>query len=70
MERKHIIEYLEARLNGASKETSNTDNLAVSEEASVDESITALDKARNEMENDLKEEGNTEAYRETMNIDI
>ena len=32
-----------------SKETSNTDNLAVSEEANVDEAITAESKSGNEM---------------------
>ena len=44
-----MIEYLEAKLTGALKETSNTDNLAVAEEANVDEAITAESKAINEM---------------------
>ena len=57
-------------LNGALKETSNTDNLAVAEEANVDEAITADSKARNEMENDLNDEQNTKSYEEQINIDI
>ena len=53
-----------------SKETSNTDNLAVSEEANVDEAITAESKARNEIENDLKDEQKKKYYEEKMNIYI
>ena len=48
----------------------NLKNLAVAEEANVDESITAIYKAINEMEIDLEEEHNTEVYQETMSIDI
>ena len=36
-----MIEDLEAELTGVLKETSNTDNLHVDEEANVDEAITA-----------------------------
>ena len=39
--RKQMIEDLEADMTGSPKETSNTDNSAVSEEANVDESITS-----------------------------
>ena len=49
-----MIEGLEAGLTGASKETSNTENLAVAEDANVDEATAAESKASNEMENDLK----------------
>ena len=65
-----MIEDLEAELTGALKETSNTDNLAVSEEANVDEAITAESKAKNDTEIDPKEERKTQAYKETMNIGI
>ena len=44
-----MIEDLEAGLNGALKETSNTDNVLVAEEENVDESITAETKSINEM---------------------
>ena len=44
--------------------------MAVTEEANVDESITAETKASNKMENYLKYEQNTKAYEETMNIYI
>ena len=57
-------------LNGALKETSNTDNLVVAEEANVDEAITADSKARNEMDNNLNDEQNTKSYEEQINIDI
>ena len=57
-------------LNGALKETSNTDNLVVAEEANVDEAITANSKARNEMDNNLNDEQNTKSYEEQINIDI
>ena len=65
-----MIEDLGAELTGAIKETSNTDNLAVVEEANVDEAITAESKASNDMENDLKDEQNTKYYEEQMNIGI
>ena len=44
---------MEAELTGALKETSNTNNVAVAEEANVDEAITAEAKARNKMEIDI-----------------
>ena len=44
-----MIEDLEDELTWPSKKTSNTDNLAVTEEANVDEAITAESKAGNEM---------------------
>ena len=53
-ERKDIIEDLEAELNGAIKETSNTDNLVVDEDSNIDEAITAESKASNEMETVFK----------------
>ena len=65
-----MIEYLGAELTEALKETSNTDNLAVAEEANVDEAITAESKAINEMENYPKYEKNTKSYEEKMNVDI
>ena len=42
-----MIEDLESELTGALKKTSNTDNLAVAEEANVDYAITAEAKASN-----------------------
>ena len=42
----------------------------MAEEANVDEAISAEYKASNNMEIDLKEERKTQAYKETMNIDI
>ena len=65
-----MIENLEAELTGALETNSNTDNLAVAEEANVDEAITAEAKVGNDTEIDLKEECNTESYKDTMNIDI
>ena len=62
--RKQMIEDLEADMTGSPKETSNTDNSAVSEEANVDESITSEAKASNEMENDLKDKQNKKSYKE------
>ena len=50
-----MIEDLEAELTGAPKETSNTDNVDLSEEANFDEAITAEPEENNEMENDFKE---------------
>ena len=65
-----MIEDLEAELTGALKKTSNTDNLAVAEEANVDYAITAEAKASNQMEIYLKDKQNIEAYEETMDIYI
>ena len=58
-ERKQIIEDLEADFIGAPIDALNTEILAVAEEANHDESITAVAKASNGMEIDLKEELNT-----------
>ena len=49
-----MIEDLESELTGAPKETLNTDNLVVDQEANVDEAITAEAKASNDMEMILK----------------
>ena len=65
-----MIEDLESELTRSLKETSNNDNLAVAQEENVDEDINEEAKAINEMGNDLKDEKNTEAYVEKMNIDI
>ena len=65
-----MIEDLEADLTGAPKQISNTDNLTLAEVANADEAITSETKARDYMENDLKEERNTKSYKETINIDI
>ena len=65
-----MIEDLEAELNRALKDTSNTDNSAVDEEANADESITAEAKASNDMENDLKYERKTKYYEDQKSIDI
>ena len=65
-----MIENLEAELTRELKETSNTDNLVVAEEANVDEDINAEAKYRNEMEIDLKYKQNTKTYEDTINIDI
>ena len=53
-----MIDYLEAELTGAPKDTSNTDNMALAEEANFDETITTESKDINDMENNLKEEQN------------
>ena len=42
----------------------------MAEEANVDEAVTAESNASNDMEIDLREERKTQAYKETMNIDI
>ena len=68
--REIIIEDLKANLTGSPIDASNTDYSAVAEEANSDEAITAVAKSRNETEIDLEEEHNTEAYQETINIDI
>ena len=56
---------MEAELTEASK----TDNLSVTEEANVDESITEKSRASKKMEIYLKEEEKTQALKEN-NIDI
>ena len=61
---------MEDELTEELKKTSNTDNSAVAEEANADVSVTAEAKASNDMEIDLKEGQNTQAYKETMNINI
>ena len=53
---KPMIDDLEYELTGESKETSNNDNLAVDEEANVNEAFTAEAKASNDTKNDLKDE--------------
>ena len=65
-----MIDDLEAELAGSLKKTSNSDNLAVAEEANVDEAITVEAKASNEMEIDLKDEQKTKVYVKTTKIDI
>ena len=65
-----MIEDLEAELAGSLKENSNNENLTVAEETNADEAITEVSKDSNRMEIYLKDEQNTEAYEETMNIDI
>ena len=61
---------MEADLSGAPIYSSNNDDAALSEVENTDEAITAVAKASNEMEIDTEEEHKTEAYQETMNIDI
>ena len=65
-----MIEDLEADLTGAPVDSLNTEDSEVAGETNPDESITAVSKASNEVEIDLKEERSTETYKETMNIDI
>ena len=65
-----MVEDLESKLTGALKESSNTNNLRVAEEANVYESITAESKASNETENDIKDEQKTKSYEEKTKIDI
>ena len=48
----------------------NGGNIKSYRETNVDEAVTAEAKASNDMEIDLKEEQNTQAYKETMNIYI
>ena len=50
---------MEANFTGAPIYASNPDALAVAEEASSDEAITAVAKSRNEMEIDIEEEHKT-----------
>ena len=61
---------MESGLTGSLKKTKNTDNLAVAEEANVDEAITAESMSRNDVEIYFTEELKTRAYKYTMNIDI
>ena len=49
-----MIEDMEDEVTEAPKKCSNTDNSVVTEEANVDEAITAEAKAGKDMENDLK----------------
>ena len=42
----------------------------MAEETNVDEAVTAESKTRNYTEIYLKEEGNTQAYKDTIKIDI
>ena len=60
-EGKQTIKDMESELTEAPKNTSNTDNLEVAEEANVDEAISEEYKASNNMEIDLKEERKTQA---------
>ena len=53
-ESKLMIEDIEAELAGAPKKASDTDNLAVAEEANVDEDVTAEAKASSDMEISIK----------------
>ena len=69
-ERKQMIEDMKAKLTESPKQTSNTDNYTVSEEENVDEAFTAEAKDRNDIEIDLKEEQKTQAYKQTIDIDI
>ena len=61
---------MEAELTGAPKETSNTENLAVAEEANIGDAVTVEAKSSNDMENYLKEEQKIKYYKDKMNIDI
>ena len=65
-----MIEDLEDYLTGALEDDSNTNDADLAEVENADKSITAVYKARNEMGIDLKEEQKTQAYKETMDIDI
>ena len=55
-----MMEEMEAELIESSEMDSKTDNLAVTEEADVDEAIPIY----------IEKEQNTQAYKETMEIDI
>ena len=57
-----MIEDMKSELTEAPKENPNTDNLAVAEEANVDESVTAESKASKDTESDLKQELKKQAY--------
>ena len=50
-------------MTGAPIDASNPDDYVVAEEANSDEAITAVAKAGNDIESDLKEEQNTESYK-------
>ena len=65
---KQIIEEIEAGLTEASETNLKTDNLAVTEEANVDESITAESKASNKMEIDLQKEHITKSYKKQWTL--
>ena len=57
-----MIEYLEADLDGASIDASNTDDVALAEVENADEAVTTEAKASNQIEIDFKEERNTKSY--------
>ena len=57
-----MIEDMEAELTEAPKSNSNTENLAVTDEANVDEAITAEAKASNKIEFSIKAELKTQSY--------
>ena len=63
-------------MTGARIDATNTEVLVVDVESNSEEDITAgskvskINEASNEMEIDIEEEKNTEAYQETLNIDI
>ena len=65
-----MIDGLKDDETGSPKQTSNNDNVASDEVADFYEAITEKSKARNEMENDPKEERNKKSYKDKMNIDI
>ena len=70
LERKHMIDDMEAELTEAPKTNSNNDNLEVAEEENVDEAITTESKSIKDVGIDPKEERNTQVYKEAMKIDI
>ena len=47
----------------STKNNSTTDNLALAEEANVDEAVTVESKASNDVEINIKEERKTQAYK-------
>ena len=61
---------MDTELTEPSKINSKTENLAVTEESNVVESITVEAKARNRMKTFLGKEIKTQAYKKAMNIDI
>ena len=65
-----MTEDLKANQTGSRIDASNLEYLVVAEETNSDEAITAVSKANNNMEIDIEEEHNTEAYQETINIHI
>ena len=58
-----MVEDMEAEQTKSPKQTSNADYLEVTEEANVNEAVTAEAKSINNMEIDTKEERNTQAYK-------